>query len=44
MNPEDRTLLPGQAFAGFSKRFETPTLLEGFQDIVEITFKVHSLP
>lgn len=42
MNPENRTLLPGQAFQGFASRYQQPDLSEGFQDIVEITFQVQA--
>ncbi|KAL4990536.1 polynucleotide kinase 3 phosphatase-domain-containing protein [Aspergillus falconensis] len=39
LNPESRTLLPGIAFGDFAKRFEEPTLAEGFQDIVRVDFR-----
>jgi hypothetical protein len=40
MNPENRTILPGLAFKGFSSRYQQPVLSEGFQDITEVKFKV----
>ncbi|KAG9230469.1 polynucleotide kinase 3 phosphatase [Amylocarpus encephaloides] len=39
MNPEKRTVLPSLAFKGFASRYQAPTLSEGFQDVVEISFK-----
>ncbi|OAX81901.1 polynucleotide kinase 3'-phosphatase [Emergomyces africanus] len=39
INPESRTLLPGIAFGDFQRRFQEPTLSEGFQDITHIEFK-----
>ncbi len=41
-NPEERTILPYSAFAGFSSRFKEPKLSEGFQDILRIDFEVNS--
>lgn len=38
-NPESRTLLPGIAFADFARRFEEPTLAEGFEDITRVEFR-----
>jgi bifunctional polynucleotide phosphatase/kinase len=43
MNPEKRTILPSQAFKGFSSRYQRPALSEGFQDITEMEFKVGRL-
>jgi hypothetical protein len=40
MNPEERLLLPKQAFSGFGSRYQRPELAEGFQDITEIRFEV----
>lgn len=40
MNPEERVLLPKQAFIGFGSRYQRPELAEGFQDITEIRFEV----
>jgi hypothetical protein len=40
MNPEERVLLPKQAFVGFSSRYQPPERAEGFQDITEIRFEV----
>lgn len=40
MNPEKRELLPAMAFRGFASRFRKPTIDEGFQDVVEVDFKV----
>ncbi|POS82651.1 hypothetical protein EPUL_004207, partial [Erysiphe pulchra] len=40
MNPEKRTILPGIAFNGYKKKFQPPNLDEGFQDIIEVPFKV----
>ncbi|KAL4975739.1 polynucleotide kinase 3 phosphatase-domain-containing protein [Aspergillus desertorum] len=39
LNPESRTLLPGIAFGDFARRFEEPTLAEGFQDILRVDFR-----
>ncbi|KAL4881478.1 polynucleotide kinase 3 phosphatase-domain-containing protein [Aspergillus karnatakaensis] len=39
LNPEKRDLVPGVAFGDFSKRFQEPTLAEGFQDIICIDFQ-----
>lgn len=39
MNPEARTILPGIAFSSFVKRFQEPTLKEGFQDIYKVDFE-----
>ncbi|KAL2430562.1 Bifunctional polynucleotide phosphatase/kinase [Exophiala dermatitidis] len=39
MNPEKRTQLPGIAFASFIKRFQEPSLDEGFQDIYKVDFE-----
>ncbi|GAM87428.1 hypothetical protein ANO11243_054520 [Dothideomycetidae sp. 11243] len=38
LNPENRTMLPRMAFAGFAKRFVEPKVSEGFQDIVKVDF------
>lgn len=38
-NPESRTSLPGIAFGDFARRFEKPTLAEGFEDIIPVTFR-----
>jgi bifunctional polynucleotide phosphatase/kinase len=43
MNPEERVLLPKQAFTGFISRYQRPELAEGFQDITEISFEVRML-
>jgi bifunctional polynucleotide phosphatase/kinase len=40
MNPEERVLLPKQAFSGFGSRYQRPEIAEGFQDITEIRFEV----
>lgn len=40
MNPEQRTMLPRVAFAGFASRFREPLLTEGFAEIIKIEFKV----
>lgn len=42
-NPEERSLLPKIAFAGFAKKYREPTLSEGFQDIVKVNFEVRTL-
>jgi len=39
-NPENRSILPHSAFAGFASRFKEPKVKEGFQDIVTIEFQV----
>ncbi|KAL4900573.1 hypothetical protein BDW74DRAFT_170757 [Aspergillus multicolor] len=39
LNPESRTLVPGIAFGDFLKRFQEPTLAEGFQDILRVDFR-----
>ncbi|KAL4911682.1 polynucleotide kinase 3 phosphatase-domain-containing protein [Aspergillus aurantiobrunneus] len=39
LNPESRTLLPGIAFSDFLRRFQEPTLSEGFQDIIRVDFR-----
>lgn len=38
-NPESRTSLPGIAFGDFARRFEEPSLKEGFEDIVPVEFR-----
>ncbi|KAF2150808.1 PNK3P-domain-containing protein [Myriangium duriaei CBS 260.36] len=38
INPENRTMLPRMAFAGFAKRFIQPSVKEGFQDIYKVDF------
>ena len=40
MNPEKRMMLPRVAFAGFASRFREPMLEEGFQDLIQVDFKV----
>ena len=40
MNPEKRTILPGIAFGGYASRYKKPEVSEGFQDIIEVPFKV----
>jgi hypothetical protein len=40
MNPENRAMLPPALFHTFTKRFEEPTVSEGFQDITKIDFVV----
>lgn len=40
MNPEERAILPRQAFLGFSSRYQRPELADGFQDITEVKFEV----
>lgn len=37
-------MLPKMAFAGFAKRFQKPSLSEGFQDIVQVDFQVSLSP
>ncbi|RDW60330.1 putative DNA 3'-phosphatase Tpp1 [Aspergillus mulundensis] len=39
LNPESRILVPGIAFGDFLKRFQEPTLTEGFQDIIRVDFR-----
>ena len=39
MNPESRTKLPGIAFGDFARRFQPPTLEEGFEDITHVDFE-----
>ncbi|KAL4808536.1 polynucleotide kinase 3 phosphatase-domain-containing protein [Aspergillus unguis] len=39
LNPESRTLLPGIAFGDYLRRFQEPTLSEGFQDIIRVDFR-----
>ncbi|KLJ12772.1 hypothetical protein EMPG_12222 [Blastomyces silverae] len=39
LNPESRSSLPGIAFGDFQRRFQEPTLSEGFQDITHVEFK-----
>lgn len=43
MNPEERILLPKQAFLGFGSRYQRPELAEGFQDITQVNFQVIQL-
>jgi len=38
-NPESRTSLPGIAFGDFGRRFQEPTLDEGFEDIIPVKFQ-----
>lgn len=40
MNPEKRKILPKLAFTSFSSRYQRPELIEGFQDVIEVPFKV----
>lgn len=42
MNPEARSMLPGIAFGSFVRRFQEPTLEEGFQDIYKVDFEVNA--
>ena len=39
-NPENRSMLPHSAFAGFAARFKEPSEREGFQDLTRIDFQV----
>ncbi|KAJ5142000.1 hypothetical protein N7526_002995 [Penicillium atrosanguineum] len=39
LNPESRTSLPGIAFGDFGRRFQEPTLGEGFEDIIPVKFQ-----
>ncbi|KAL5337001.1 polynucleotide kinase 3 phosphatase-domain-containing protein [Aspergillus crustosus] len=39
LNPETRELVPKIAFSDFLRRFEEPTLFEGFQDIIRVDFQ-----
>ncbi|OQD70035.1 hypothetical protein PENDEC_c027G02805 [Penicillium decumbens] len=39
LNPESRTSLPGIAFGDFGRRFQEPTLDEGFEDIIPVKFQ-----
>jgi bifunctional polynucleotide phosphatase/kinase len=39
LNPESRTSLPGIAFGDFGRRFQEPTLSEGFEDIISVKFQ-----
>lgn len=40
VNPENRDVLPGIAFASFERDHVPPTLAEGFEDITLVNFKV----
>lgn len=40
MNPEKRTILPGIAFGGYASRYKKPEVFEGFQDMIEVPFRV----
>lgn len=40
MNPEKRKILPGIAFGGYASRYKKPEISEGFQDMLEVSFKV----
>ncbi|KAL1959216.1 hypothetical protein VTO42DRAFT_2721 [Malbranchea cinnamomea] len=42
INPESRQLLPGIAFGDYAKRFQEPSLSEGFKDITRIDFRFDS--
>ncbi|OAT06353.1 polynucleotide kinase [Blastomyces gilchristii SLH14081] len=44
LNPESRSSLPGIAFGDFQRRFQEPTLSEGFQDITHVEFKFQGTP
>lgn len=44
MNPEAREGLPQMAFGSFIKRFQQPTLKEGFEDITVIEFSFQGTP
>ncbi|KKZ64652.1 hypothetical protein EMCG_09434 [[Emmonsia] crescens] len=44
INPESRSSLPGIAFGDFQRRFQEPTLSEGFQDITHVDFKFQGTP
>ncbi|PGH07832.1 polynucleotide kinase 3'-phosphatase [Blastomyces parvus] len=44
LNPESRSSLPGIAFGDFHRRFQAPTLSEGFQDITHVEFKHQETP
>lgn len=44
MNPEKRESLPQMAFGSFLKRFQPPTLKEGFQDITVVEFSFRGTP
>ncbi|RDL37783.1 HAD-like protein [Venustampulla echinocandica] len=43
MNPEKRSILSSVAFRSFTSRYQPPKLSEGFEDIIEIAFKVRRL-
>lgn len=38
-NPEARKSLPGIAFGDYGRRYQAPTLEEGFEDIIPIEFE-----
>lgn len=38
-NPESRASLPGIAFADYKRRYQEPTLDEGFEDIHPVPFR-----
>jgi len=40
MNPENRSILPGVAIAGFFSRYREPTTKEGFEEITKVDFRV----
>jgi hypothetical protein len=40
MNPERRTILPAVAFRAFATRYTPPRLEEGFQEVMELDFRV----
>ncbi|KAJ5678663.1 hypothetical protein N7462_006907, partial [Penicillium macrosclerotiorum] len=39
LNPESRTSLPGIAFGDYARRYQEPTLAEGFDDITPVPFQ-----
>jgi hypothetical protein len=41
-NPENRPILPKQAFTGFGSRFREPQIEEGFEEIIETDFQVRT--
>lgn len=38
-NPEARKSLPGIAFGDYGRRYQAPTLEEGFEDIIPVEFE-----
>jgi bifunctional polynucleotide phosphatase/kinase len=38
-NPEGRQSLPGIAFADYGRRYQAPTLQEGFEEIFPVDFQ-----